>query len=92
MNKHHRRKATCKYLPRFTLGERVQQASFSISELGTPNPVVIDEMHNNAWSTFGAAPSPAYVIDDHGQIVLRQVWVNPTIIEQTINELLLNNL
>ena len=71
-----------------TLTERVQQASFSISELGTPNPVVIDEMHNAAWNIFGAAPSPAYVVDARGQIVLRQVWVDPKPIKEKLNELL----
>ncbi len=71
-----------------TLNERLAQASTSISELGTLNPVVVDVMQNNAWNTFGAAPSPAYVINKEGQVVLRQVWVNPKAIKQTLDKIL----
>jgi len=71
-----------------TLVARINQASYSIEELGTPNPVVVDAMQDEAWNTFGSAPSPAYVIDERGQIVLRQVWVNPKKIKQALDELL----
>jgi len=71
-----------------TLIERIQQASFSITELGTQNPVVVDGMHNHAWSTFGAAPAAAYVVDKNGKIVLRQAWVNPKVIKKKLNDLL----
>jgi len=71
-----------------TLVERIDQASYSIDELDTPNPVVVDVMQDEAWNTFGSAPSPAYVINKLGEIVLRQVWVNPKGIKQTLDQLL----
>lgn len=73
-----------------TLPERLDRASFSIRELGTRNPVVVDVMNNSAWNIYGAAPSPAFVVDKTGRVALRQVWVEPKGIKHALDLLLSN--
>ena len=50
--------------------------------------MVADYMDNRTWRQYGAASSPAFVIDRKGQIALKQVWINPKKIQQTLDKLL----
>lgn len=47
-----------------------------------------DGMDNGIWKAYGAASSPAFVIDREGRIALRQVWLDPKGIAQALDRLL----
>ena len=50
--------------------------------------MLIDEMNNAVWQAYGAASSPAFVIDTKGKIAARQVWINPKELRQVLSRLL----
>ena len=68
---------------------RSSQASESHKTLNIAYPMVVDGMDNSVWKTYGAAASPAFVIDRSGRIVLKQPWVDPKEIRRVLNELLM---
>ena len=71
-----------------TYEERVAQASQMSEELGLTVPVLIDEMDNAVWCTYGPAPNTAYLIDTDGTIVAKQGWYQPQLMEAAIEEYL----
>lgn len=70
------------------LAERIRRARDSTLELERPGTVLVDAMDNRAWSAYGEAPAPAFVIDTEGTIALRQVWFEPDAIRSTLEDLL----
>ncbi len=74
-----------------TMEERIDRAAWSTEKLGRDDLVVIDGMGNLTWQTYGSAPSPAFVIDTDGMIVLRQPWVEPRGIREALDGLLGRN-
>ncbi len=68
--------------------ERQKQARLSHETLQIAYPMVTDRMDNSIWQAYGAASSPAFVIDRNGHIALKQVWLNPKGIEQVLDRLL----
>jgi len=68
--------------------ERLKMAAKSKTNLDIQYPYLIDEMNNAVWLVYGSASSPAFIIDRQGRIVLRQVWINPTELEETLAQLL----
>jgi len=68
--------------------ERISTAVMSRDTLGLNYPVAVDGMNDTVWKTYGAASSPGFVIDRHGRIVLRQVWIDPEEIDKTLESLL----
>lgn len=71
-----------------TLAARIERARYSQDKLGLPQPMLVDGMDNLVWQTYGAASSPAFVIDRRGEVVLAQVWIEPRAIRQTLERLL----
>jgi len=71
-----------------TLAERIAQAQWSSSTLKREDLILVDELDNRAWETYGAAPSPAFVINSAGVVVLSQPWVEPKGIRQALDQLL----
>ncbi len=71
-----------------TLAERIAQAQWSSSALKREDLILVDEIDNQTWKTYGAAPSPAFVIDNEGVVVLRQPWVEPKGIRLALDQLL----
>lgn len=67
--------------------ERHEQARRSHDTLEIGYTMVTDQMDNTIWRAYGAVSSPAFVIDRNGQIVLRQVWVNPKEIRKVLDHL-----
>ncbi len=67
---------------------RRRQAGASHERLKLEPSMVVDEMDNAVWQSFGAASSPAFVIDRKGRIAVRQVWVEPMEIRQVLRQLL----
>ena len=68
--------------------QRQKQAKISHAAMKTQFPMITDGMDNTIWRAYGAVSSPAFVIDRNGQIVLRQVWVNPKEIRKVLDDLL----
>ena len=67
-----------------TYEERVKLASRTIAEEGMTVPVLVDEMDNPVWCTYGPAPDIAYLIGTDGRIVEKQGWYQPQLMEAAI--------
>lgn len=67
---------------------RRQQAAASKAALGLSQRMLVDSMDNAVWQAYGAASSPAFVIDREGNIAAQQVWIDPQGIRQVLEELL----
>lgn len=70
-----------------TLDERRERAVDTVQRLELDAAVLVDGMDDAAWEAFGAAPSPAFVLDTDGRVVLRQVWVDPGELRQVLRSL-----
>lgn len=71
-----------------SIEQRLQRAAWSTASLDIAYPVLVDAMSNDTWVKLGRASSPAFVVDQQGRVILRQVWLNPKAIEQTLDQLL----
>jgi cytochrome oxidase Cu insertion factor (SCO1/SenC/PrrC family) len=67
---------------------RLQRAKESKQQLNIKYPMAVDGMENQVWKDYGRAPSTAFVIDQHGNIALRQPWINPKEIKEILDKLL----
>jgi len=70
-----------------TYEERLQLARKTVAEAGISVPVLVDEMDNPVWCTYGQAPNIGYLIGTDGRIVARQRWYDPGQMESAILEL-----
>lgn len=70
-----------------TLDERRERAVDTVQRLELDAAMLVDGMDDVAWEAFGAAPSPAFVLDTDGRVVLRQVWVDPKELRQVLRSL-----
>ncbi len=68
--------------------ERVEMALKFIEDAEIEMPVLVDEIDNPLWCTYGRRPNMAYVIGTDGQILLRQKWNDPGEMESVILEYL----
>jgi|GEM_PF-815760 len=57
--------------------ERVALATQGIDGLAVTVPVLVDEMDNAVWCTYGPAPGMAYLIGLDGTIHAKQGWYDP---------------
>ena len=71
-----------------TYEERVTQATQMVRELAISVPVLIDEMDNGVWCTYGPAPDSAYLIGRDGMVVEKQGWYQPKQMESAIEKYL----
>ncbi len=67
-----------------TYDERLAHASQMVQELEISVPVLIDEMDNPVWCTYGPAPNIAYLIGTGGSIVEKEQWYQPQQMEAAI--------
>lgn len=67
---------------------RRERAGFSKTALERQVTFAVDRMDDAVWKRYGAAPSPAFVIDRDGRIALSQVWVDPDGIRRALDGLL----
>lgn len=67
---------------------RLAQATQMKQELGISIPVLVDEMDNAVWCTYGPAPNNAYLIDQDGYIVEKEGWYQPDSMEEAITSYL----
>ncbi len=68
--------------------ERCALVSRSRNALRSSVPVLVDDMDNGAWEQYGGAPNAAYLIDDKGNVRLRQGWFDPPAFEKALMEIL----
>ena len=57
-----------------TFKERVAQAKNMMRKTGITTPMLIDEMDNPYWSSYGRMPNCAYLIDQNGNVFYRETW------------------
>ncbi len=67
-----------------TYDERIALAHKTITAEGITVPVLVDEMDNAVWHTYGPAPDIAYLIGTDGKIVEKQGWYQPPEMEAAI--------
>ena len=67
-----------------TYEERVELARSTVAAEGITVPVLVDEMDNPLWCTYGPAPDIAYLIGTDGKIVVKQGWYDPEQMESAI--------
>jgi hypothetical protein len=71
-----------------TYEERVTQSKQFIREVQIVTPLVIDNVDNAIWCTYGPASNIAYLIDSDGTILFKQIYYDPTGMEKSIQDLL----
>ncbi len=47
-------------------------------------PVLVDEMDNPVWCTYGPLPNGAYLINPDGKVIEKEGWYNPSDMEIAI--------
>ena len=47
-------------------------------------PVLVDEIDNPLWCTYGQRPNNAYLISTDGRVILRQDWSDSSEMEEAI--------
>lgn len=67
---------------------RRRQASRSRAKLGLAPLMLVDGIDDAVWARYGAASSPAFVIDREGRIAARQVWLEPKKLRRVLDRLL----
>ena len=72
-----------------TYQERLENARKTIEETGLLMPLLIDNMDNPLWCTYGRLPNNAYLIGRDGKIIVYLKWNDPVEMEQAINNYLL---
>ncbi|MDZ7670928.1 MAG: deiodinase-like protein [Gammaproteobacteria bacterium] len=70
------------------LAARLDQARFARQAMDANVRFLVDGDDDAVWRAYGAAPSPAFVLDRSGRVVLRQPWVVPGDIERILERLL----
>jgi hypothetical protein len=68
--------------------DRVRMAKMTVGEEDLRMPVLVDEMDNPLWCTYGRKPNNSFLIGMDGHIVFQQLWNNPDKMEQAILEYL----
>ena len=71
-----------------TYEERFELACQTVVEAGIKVPVLVDDIDNPVWCTYGPAPDIAYLIGTDGKIIVRQPWYDPTQIETALTRYL----
>ena len=71
-----------------TYKERVTQAKEFLRQLGYTMPLVVDDVDNAIWCTYGPASNIAYLIDTDGTILAKQPYYAPDEMDVVIQEFL----
>ncbi len=71
-----------------TYEARLELARKTVTEEGIEVPVLVDEIDNPIWCTYGPAPNIAYLIGTDGRIVEKQGWYQPELMEAAIEKYL----
>ena len=69
-----------------TYEDRVELARKTIVESELLMPVLVDEIDNPMWCSYGERPNNAYLIGMDGTVLVYQHWNNPIEMETAILE------
>jgi len=64
--------------------ERTELARKTAIESDIRTTLLVDEIDNPVWCTYGPAPNIAYLIGTDGKIIYKQGWYDPILMEQEI--------
>jgi len=67
-----------------TYEERVELARKTAAEEGINVSLLVDEIDNPVWCTYGPAPDIAYLVGTNGKIIVKQGWYDPVKMENAI--------
>jgi hypothetical protein len=67
-----------------TYAERVALAAKTIAEAGIDMLVLVDEIDDPVWCTYGRRPNNAYFVGTDGRIILKQDWNSVAEVEDAI--------
>ncbi len=67
-----------------TYEERVELARKTVAEEAISVQVLVDEIDNPVWCTYGPAPNIAYLIGLEGKIIDKEFWYDPEKMETAI--------
>ena len=62
----------------------MELARKTVAASGITVSVLVDEMDNPLWCTYGPAPNNAYLIGTDGKIIAKQGWYQPDEMESAI--------
>ena len=71
-----------------TYEERLVLARQTVVEAGIKVPVLVDEMDNPVWCTYGPTPDIAYLVGTDGRIIAKQPWYDPQQMETALTHYL----
>ena len=71
-----------------TYEQRVMLATRMISETKTTIPVLVDDIDNPLWCSYGRMANSAFLISTDGRIVLRQDWHDAARLERDLRQYL----
>jgi hypothetical protein len=71
-----------------TLEQRLGHARAMQEELDLSWEVLVDGMENRAWARYGAASTPAFVLDRNGRVVSRMAWTQVDEIAALLDQIL----
>jgi len=71
-----------------TYQERLALARKTVDEEGISVPVLVDEIDNPLWCTYGPAPNIAYLIGTDGRVITKQGWYNLAQMESAVKDYL----
>lgn len=64
--------------------DRIDLARKTSIEAGIKTLILVDEIDNPIWCTYGPAPNIAYLVGTDGKIVFKQGWYDPVKMEKAI--------
>lgn len=67
-----------------TYADRLALAQQAVVEANISVPVLVDEIDNPVWCTYGPAPNNAYLIGTDGKVVFKQQWYDPAKMDAAI--------
>jgi thiol-disulfide isomerase/thioredoxin len=71
-----------------TYEQRLEQATAFVNTLHISIPMLVDEMENPVWCTFGPASNIAYFIDQDGTVLLKQPYYIPDEMTEALDKYL----
>jgi len=74
-----------------TYEERVEQATEFSREVRITIPMLVDDVDNAVWCTYGPASNIAYLIDTDGTILEKQLYYSPEDMDVQIQKYLQGN-
>lgn len=73
-----------------TYEERIENAQKTVEEAEILMPLLVDEIDNPLWCSYGQRPNNAYLIGMDGRVIIYQHWNDAVEMEEAILKYLEN--